>query len=951
MMHSKGHMKRNTARLFCHRFFPTNGKNIKVLALVAFCAAWAWIAGCGGGGNSAPPVAAPSDLTYSKATLIITTGQAIATDSPSVTGTVTSYTISPALPAGLSLNASTGVISGTPTIAAAKKTYTITASNASGSTSVTIDITVAAAVVAPSGLTYSQSTITGTVGQAITPDTASVTGTISAYAISPALPAGLALNASTGTISGTPTAVSAQASYTIKASNSAGSVSATIQVTVEPAVVAPSQLAYPRTTITATVGQAIIPDIPSVTGTVTTYSVSPALPAGLALNSSNGIIAGAPTSVTAQAAYTVTASNPGGDAPAPVTISVISPTTSAIDLGHANSITAMREQSSTVLSQDSTGHWVLWDYASAKELASGDSDRPGAISYPITWPLDLAGPTVAIGLTNGVEVFSSTDGSLLAMIASPLIDSLSEQGLCWWQLASDGSYISAGSKDGLSVWSPTGQLLVSRQGDYSVAKAFSAPGQVLVAVGAAGLNVIETIAVADGSSSVGPAFSGNFNSWFLDGARFLTNDNNTVWTYSKTSAQQALVSLPTVANLTGQGNWIWTYDAVSLPPALPYYAIGASTSSASFSYNLESMPVASKTTIGLIQQETPTTNVVDLSGTTPTQVSYTTPAPTTYTSTYAAASASQWLVGNSRGLILDGPTSTTTPRYFGLGAAFSISGGTSQMAIATASGEILLFDTATISLQGKIDLLSGKVVSSSDGTVLAASTYTAYDQDSPPSVLTVYTLPAATVINTWSYPAGTTPALVDFSLSGSGDFIGQVLGGTTTVTRQVTAVTGGTVTWSDTNPGDIDSSPGAIQLSPDGSLVAVSIGPASVTSSTNIYKNGQLVTAVSGLVVGWVDNNQLLVNNYVSNSTGYSYSGASSYSAAGVKLASPALPEIDVMQPLTSNSIYSPKLNSIFSLNPGATTWSYPYTRTGVGAVAGDYVVFASGNRVLIDAH
>ena len=53
---------------------------------------------------------------------------------PTVTGTVTSYSVSPALPAGLSLNASNGQISGTPTVSAAPATYTVTATNSGGST-------------------------------------------------------------------------------------------------------------------------------------------------------------------------------------------------------------------------------------------------------------------------------------------------------------------------------------------------------------------------------------------------------------------------------------------------------------------------------------------------------------------------------------------------------------------------------------------------------------------------------------------------------------------------------------------------------------------------------------------------------------------------------------------------------------------------------------------------
>jgi uncharacterized protein (TIGR03118 family) len=92
------------------------------------------VAACGGGGDSpapAPPPSAPSGLTY---TSPVTTnvGSAMTTLNPAVTGTVTNYAVSPALPAGLALNATTGAISGTPTTVTAQATYTVTASNAGG---------------------------------------------------------------------------------------------------------------------------------------------------------------------------------------------------------------------------------------------------------------------------------------------------------------------------------------------------------------------------------------------------------------------------------------------------------------------------------------------------------------------------------------------------------------------------------------------------------------------------------------------------------------------------------------------------------------------------------------------------------------------------------------------------------------------------------------------------
>jgi Tol biopolymer transport system component len=97
--------------------------------------------GCGGGGNK-PPVPPPSNLVYPQASIIAKVGIAIAADVPTVIGTVDSYTVSPVLPTGLSLNSSTGTISGTPTAVAAETIYLVRASNAGGSTTANLTIVV-----------------------------------------------------------------------------------------------------------------------------------------------------------------------------------------------------------------------------------------------------------------------------------------------------------------------------------------------------------------------------------------------------------------------------------------------------------------------------------------------------------------------------------------------------------------------------------------------------------------------------------------------------------------------------------------------------------------------------------------------------------------------------------------------------------------------------------------
>ncbi|HMW07924.1 MAG TPA: putative Ig domain-containing protein [Leptospiraceae bacterium] len=61
---------------------------------------------------------------------------------PTMTGTATSITVSPSLPSGLSINATNGTISGTPTVSQVATNYTVTVANSSGSINVVISITV-----------------------------------------------------------------------------------------------------------------------------------------------------------------------------------------------------------------------------------------------------------------------------------------------------------------------------------------------------------------------------------------------------------------------------------------------------------------------------------------------------------------------------------------------------------------------------------------------------------------------------------------------------------------------------------------------------------------------------------------------------------------------------------------------------------------------------------------
>jgi len=140
---------------------------------------------------------------------------------PAVSGTVDHYTVSPSLPSGLSLDGQSGIISGTPTRASGSATYLVNAIGAAVRTSFPLVLSVTEP---PNHLSYA-SPAQGTVGAALRPLSPRISGTVTHYSVTPALPPGVALDRKNGVITGTPSAASTLAPYTITASSQAGSSS------------------------------------------------------------------------------------------------------------------------------------------------------------------------------------------------------------------------------------------------------------------------------------------------------------------------------------------------------------------------------------------------------------------------------------------------------------------------------------------------------------------------------------------------------------------------------------------------------------------------------------------------------------------------------------------------------------------------------------------------------
>jgi hypothetical protein len=213
-----------------------------------------------------------------------------------------------ALPSGVTLDPNTGTISGTPTEmgsgGAVIRGYTSSDDFADAEISFTI---LQAPEIAYAGSPF---TFTATIDAGSNAPT-STGGAIDSYAISPALPAGLSFDTTTGIISGTPTAETATTSFTVTATGPGGEGQTTISITV--IVLNPPVISYDDSPFLWFVGVAVSALPTNTGGTITSYSLfSGSLPAGLALNTVTGEISGMPTTVTATTTATIRATGPDG---------------------------------------------------------------------------------------------------------------------------------------------------------------------------------------------------------------------------------------------------------------------------------------------------------------------------------------------------------------------------------------------------------------------------------------------------------------------------------------------------------------------------------------------------------------------------------------------------------------------------------------------------------------
>jgi hypothetical protein len=341
-------------------------------------------------------------------------GVAFNSGAMAVTGGILPYTFSVVgtLPAGLSLNTSTGAITGTPT---ASGTFSVQVTDSSGATSTGCAITINPALSVTCAAVN-----TGEVGVAFNSGPMTVTGgTVPyTYSVVGTLPAGLILNTSTGAITGTATAAG---TFSVQVKDANGATSTGCAITINPA------LSVTCVVINAIQGVAITPVTMSAsggTGTGYTFTAT-GLPAGLSMSTA-GTISGTPT-VNGTFSYTVTVTDSNGNKGTLNCSVMVAPSISASCVSILN---AAQNEAITPVQMTANGGTGPYTFSatglptgltlSSNGTISGTPTQSGTFNYTVTIK-DSAGHigTVTCTVTIAPPV-STSCVSVTAMVGVPI---------------------------------------------------------------------------------------------------------------------------------------------------------------------------------------------------------------------------------------------------------------------------------------------------------------------------------------------------------------------------------------------------------------------------------------------------------------------------------------------------------------------------------------------------
>ena len=178
----------------------------------------------------------------------------------------TTFSVVPPLPTGLTMDPTSGRITGSASTSAAVAEYVVTVGDTSGTATASLRLGVSPAT---SAIEYS-SPVVASVGSRLTVTPGVIATGPATFTVAPALPAGLTLDRATGTISGQPLAAHVVADYVVSLTDANGTVSSTIRLVVDPTSVTvtsdgvPARSPEPGPTISAA-GEPALPVFPSKT--------------------------------------------------------------------------------------------------------------------------------------------------------------------------------------------------------------------------------------------------------------------------------------------------------------------------------------------------------------------------------------------------------------------------------------------------------------------------------------------------------------------------------------------------------------------------------------------------------------------------------------------------------------------------------------------------------------
>ena len=236
--------------------------------------------------------------------------------SPTIT-----YALNPALPSGLTFDATSRTISGTPTAIFASTTYTYAAAAANytaASRTFTIEVLHEPPDFAPSfggaSIADQVHTQNALIEPVTLPEATGGDGEL-AYELSPELPTGLTFDPATRVLSGTPTEAAETATYTYTATDADAVDPDVATLTFDLTVLPDFAPNFGGASIANRQYQETIPieplTLPAATGGdgELTYALSPELPAGLTFDPATRVLGGTPTEAAETATYTYTATD------------------------------------------------------------------------------------------------------------------------------------------------------------------------------------------------------------------------------------------------------------------------------------------------------------------------------------------------------------------------------------------------------------------------------------------------------------------------------------------------------------------------------------------------------------------------------------------------------------------------------------------------------------------